>query len=319
MAVSLPKRIGFSLGILLVLLLSLEVAGRLLPTPEVPIVLPAHPTRGWTLPVSASFTFAGVPATSNSLGLRSPEPQENPTLRILSLGDSTVFGHGVADGHTFSDVLAARTGADVQNAGVPGYTCRQSADRYREVVDALDPDILLIYSMHNDARVIRADESWLGAAVAHPIGVIRLASAAATWVRIQRGSSRMSIPEFQHCLKGLIAAQLARGGKTLLLTPISNADFDPSVDLSKQEGVGPFYGAIRQVAEQTDTLHLDLTDRRWSNKKEVGDLMLDEVHPTSFGHRLLARWIHAGLLSGGLMTGEVPKDIPKPGTRNSPF
>lgn len=318
-AVSLPKRLGFSAVILLCMLGALEGTGRLLPVPEVPIVLPGHAERGWTLPVSSEFSFAGVPATSNSLGLRSPEPASEPALRMLALGDSTVFGHGVADGHTFADVLAERTGADVQNAGVPGYTCRQSAHRYREVVDVLAPDILLIYSMHNDARIIRSGEGWLGASMAHPSGLVRLLSAASTWVRIQRRISRMSLGEFRGCLTEIISEQRARGGETLLITPTSDAAFAPELDLESMDGVGPFYAVIRGVAEETDTLHLDLTDMRWTKQKSRSEMMLDEVHPTSIGHRFIARWIHAGLLGGGLIDGPIPRDLPKPGTRNAPF
>ncbi|MFT5685692.1 MAG: lysophospholipase L1-like esterase [Myxococcota bacterium] len=319
MAVSLPKRVGFSAVILLGLLTVMEVAGRLLPIPEVPIVLPSHPQRGWTLPVDSTFEFAGIPATSNSLGMRSPEPQPDATLRMLVLGDSTVFGHGVFDGHPFASLLAQRTGADVQNAGVPGYTCRQSAHRYREVIEHFTPDILIVYSMHNDARIIRSDEGWLGAAVAHPIGIVRLLSVGATWVRIRRQISRMSTGEFRSCLKGLIAEQRDHGGKTLLLTPTSDVAFATDVDLEAMAGVGPYYAVIRGVAEETNTVHLDMTDMRWTKKKSRSELMLDEVHPTSLGHRFIARWIHAGLLSSGMMEGEAPKDIPKPGTRNSPF
>ena len=318
-AVSLPKRLGFSALLLLGMLGSIELAGRLLPTPEVPIVLPSHPERGWSLPISSEFSFAGFPATSNSLGLRSAEPIADPELRMLVLGDSTVFGHGVDDEDPFAEVLAQRTGADVQNAGVPGYTCRQSAHRYREVVEALSPDIVLLYSMHNDARIIHADEDWLGAAGHHPLGGVRLLTAAMTWVRIQRRISRMSIQEFQRCLTRVIEAQHARGGRTLLITPISYAAFDPDLSVDELKDVGPFYGAIREVAEHTDTVHLDMSDVQWARGNLPDTLMLDDVHPTRLGHRLMARWIHAALLGSGLMEGPQPKDLPKPGTRNAPF
>ena len=116
---SLSRRLGCSAAIFSGLLVGLEIAGRLLPVPSPPSELPAHPQRGWSLPVAQSFSFDGVPATTNSLGLRSPEPTQQPQLRILTLGDSSVFGHGVADDETFAAVLAARTGADVQNGGCP--------------------------------------------------------------------------------------------------------------------------------------------------------------------------------------------------------
>ena len=144
-----------------------------------------------------------------------------------------MFGHGVADDETFAAVLAARTGADVQNGGVPGYTCAQSALRYAEVVAALKPDIVLVYSALNDARIIRSDEAWMGA-VPHPIGIFRLAAAGATWLRIQRGVPRLTVGEYRRCLTGLIDAQAARGGQTMLITPVSEVDFSIGGDVSQR-------------------------------------------------------------------------------------
>ena len=50
---------------------------------------------------------------------------------------------GAGDDESFSAVRAARTGADVQNSGVPGYPSLQCTARYNEVVDILrDGEVL---------------------------------------------------------------------------------------------------------------------------------------------------------------------------------
>ena len=299
------------------LLLMLELTGRLLPTPAPPLVLPAHPTRGWSLPVGQTFSFGGVQATTNSLGLRSPEPTADAPLRILTLGDSSVFGDGVADEETFSAVLAQRTGWDVQNGGVPGYTCAQSSDRYAELADVIQPDVLIIYSAHNDARVIRSDEAWMGA-VEHPVGLLRLASLGATWVRIQRKIPRMSLREYRRCLSALLAAQAAAGGKSLLVTPVSKADFLKEDPLQRAL-IGPYFQVLAETAAATETPLLNLLDGRWSQGRHADALMLDPVHPNAVGHALIGKWMHAGLLTGGLVEGALPSDLPRPGTQNSPF
>lgn len=290
----------------------------MLPSEPLPQVLPQHPRRGWTLPVATTFDFGGVPARTNHLGLRSPEPQVDAPLRVLTLGDSSAFGHGVLDNETFSAQLAHLLGMDVQNAGVPGYTCRQSADRYHDVVDVLAPDILLIYSLHNDARIIRTDEAWMGA-IPDTIGVLRLVASAATWIRIKRQIPRMTASEYEACLMDLIDSQAARGKKTLLITPVSIADFIPDYRAQDRPLVGDYFRAMDAVEDRTDAPLLELTDMRWAQGLSPDDLMIDPVHPNPQGHRLIAEWIYVGLFNSGLIESSAPDGLPRPGTKNSPF
>ena len=73
---------------------------------------------------------------------------------MLIVGDSSVFGDGVDDDQTMSAQLArALDGrADVQNAGVPGYTCWQSRIWVDRVRPQLSPDVLVVYNQHSDYR-----------------------------------------------------------------------------------------------------------------------------------------------------------------------
>jgi lysophospholipase L1-like esterase len=75
-------------------------------------------------------TFGGVRLRVNSLGLRGPEVSAVPpagTVRILALGDSVVFGQGVAEDEAVTAVLARRLAerwgkpVEVLNAGTQGY------------------------------------------------------------------------------------------------------------------------------------------------------------------------------------------------------
>jgi hypothetical protein len=74
--------------------------------------------------------IVGTPVRINALGLRGPETSATPaadTYRVLVLGDSVVFGWGVAEDATFPAVLAVRLAAlrgtpvEALNAGVFGY------------------------------------------------------------------------------------------------------------------------------------------------------------------------------------------------------
>jgi lysophospholipase L1-like esterase len=75
-------------------------------------------------------TFGGVRVRVNSLGLRGADVTATPapgTIRILALGDSVVFGQGVAEDETVTAVLARRLAerwkkpVEVLNSGTQGY------------------------------------------------------------------------------------------------------------------------------------------------------------------------------------------------------
>ena len=104
---------------------------------------------GW----SGDVTVEGRTVTVhlNGLGLRSPEigPRRPGELRVLCLGDSFVFGYGVADDEAFPEVLRGLL-ADrlerpvvVGNAGVPGYGTVEQALCLQRLRDEFDPDVVV--------------------------------------------------------------------------------------------------------------------------------------------------------------------------------
>ena len=113
----------------------------------------------WSVQPNLRGTFLDKPVSTNSLGLRGAEigPKQPGTVRILSLGESTTFGAGVADEETYSFVLqqtlqAADPGHryEVINAGVSAYSSFQSLLYLKLRGLALAPDIVLFYHEFND-------------------------------------------------------------------------------------------------------------------------------------------------------------------------
>jgi lysophospholipase L1-like esterase len=99
--------------------------------------------------------------TVNSLGFRGPEiPPAKPKgrIRLAFLGASTTFcaevsGDSAVWPHLVVESLRARfpeADFDYVNGGVPGYTLRSSLGNLRHRIDALDPDIVVIYDATND-------------------------------------------------------------------------------------------------------------------------------------------------------------------------
>lgn len=95
----------------------------------------------------------------NSQGLRGPEqktPQIPGHVRILLLGDETVLSPHQPDEHTLSHRLkqflekATGQSVDVINAGVPGYSPLLSWIQFRQQLEKLSPDIVVLHFDMND-------------------------------------------------------------------------------------------------------------------------------------------------------------------------
>ena len=121
----------------------------------------AHPTRGWRmLPGEDHYTYQHL-VQINRLGLRGPElPEQRPVgeRRVLCLGDSMIYGQGVADGATLpahlERTLSARakagTGWRVINGGHRAYATNQELALLAEVGPELEPDAVVLFWYDND-------------------------------------------------------------------------------------------------------------------------------------------------------------------------
>jgi lysophospholipase L1-like esterase len=87
----------------------------------------------------------------NAAGYRGPlrPPEKRPgCVRIVTLGDSSTFGHSVPYEGTYSaqlEVLLRERGLDVEviDFGVVGYTIRQGLERYKALARAYHPDFVV--------------------------------------------------------------------------------------------------------------------------------------------------------------------------------
>lgn len=84
---------------------------------------------------------------TNPLGLRGPLP-DRP--EIIMTGDSVVFGTGLALADTVPARLAALTGRNVLNAGVPGYGAREPAGLVRYLGTSIPPALYIHVITVND-------------------------------------------------------------------------------------------------------------------------------------------------------------------------
>ncbi len=108
-----------------------------------------------------SGVFYGHPVAINSLGLRNNEvpPKTAPDeYRILMMGDSVVFGVGVAKESTISSQLenlvnansTAKPAESVINMGVVSYNTEQELIQYQQLGSTLAPDLVVLFYSLND-------------------------------------------------------------------------------------------------------------------------------------------------------------------------
>ncbi len=114
---------------------------------------------------STTVEFLHSTATTNALGLRSPEielPKPDGVYRILVLGDSVAFGWGVDDEVTFLRRWEAELNQrddprrfEVVNAGHLMYDSVQERAILDELLPVVDPDAVLLVYVVNDIEPSR--------------------------------------------------------------------------------------------------------------------------------------------------------------------
>lgn len=107
--------------------------------------------------------FIDAPVTINTAGFRGPlypEQKEPGSRRIVGLGDSFMFGHGVGDDAVYMQVLekllnrfATNTRFETINTAVPGYNTVMEVETLRAKGLAYQPDIVLIHFVGNDLEL----------------------------------------------------------------------------------------------------------------------------------------------------------------------
>lgn len=94
-----------------------------------------------------AMTVAGrtVDIALDGLGMRGPEhgPKHAGERRVLFLGDSMVFGNGVAAGEAFPELVGRELGATAGNAGVPGYGPKLAARAFARLDAPFAPDAIV--------------------------------------------------------------------------------------------------------------------------------------------------------------------------------
>jgi len=129
------------------------------------LIVQASPHTGWTmLPNTPHYMYHHRVAV-NSLGLRGPRvvAKREGECRVLALGDSMVYGQGVADDETLPHYLeqslmeqslaqqaAAGPSFTVINGGLRGFSTNQELGLLKALGPVIEPDVVVLFYYWND-------------------------------------------------------------------------------------------------------------------------------------------------------------------------
>lgn len=303
------------------------------------VLMGDHETRLWGIPpgVTQSQPFK---ATINDQGFRGPVPEvpkPADTRRMLLVGDSTFFGHGVDDGETLADhipKLFSRYGVEVEvvNFGVPGYSTYQTAIQLEEQGWALEPDVLLMgnlwsdndFSVFADADLLETrrafDQTWWGRS-----SLLRLLAAGTdrlqggsgarivTWTTSsewpEEGVRRVPLQQYARNLDGIISEARDRGVATVLIQPCNRHLIDYPDSYAPWT---PYFKAQRGVAKHHGLPLVSACDAMDAVKGTSDEMFMDAMHFSERGNRVVGEAVAKALLTRGWPFSELPLGVEEP-------
>jgi len=280
----------------------------------VPMERSESPTA-WHLRANTQLLQGGVVCHTNSLGLRGGEvaSKDDGRARLMTLGDSSIFGFGVEDDDVFSAIAAAelsvRWGRTVDTVvgATPGHSSSQSLTVLESLGSRLEPDVVVIGNMWSD--LYQAEEHPEDAPVRSPSALYRvtvdflgphLKPRTVGWLDADQSlgipgpgrTARASLQEYRANLESMVAQTTALGAQPVLLMLPAPVDLDPA---GVPDWIGDYRHVMRLVAHQKDAILVDGPAVFTENGATLADFF-DQVHPAGTGHRILGEAL-AGALS----------------------
>jgi lysophospholipase L1-like esterase len=284
---------------------------------------------GWVLqPNQTTVTRVGHrPVQINGDGFRDDplERQKPPnTVRIFALGGSTTFGWGVSEEETYHQVLEhmlndnARVAGDptrfeIVNAGVIGYNSWQVARLMGRIVQRYQPDGFLVAYTFNDAwnpvGSLNPQERDRMLAGVRRKNLLRR-SALFNWLVDLR--ARRLARRAEHGALGdeLAVAQTGDSAATPAELAAYRATLDSMVALAQrsklslgftvlaargQQSPGARQATMFAAAARAHLPAVDLIETFGSANPDSTYLPNDAVHPSVYGHALIARQMYRSL------------------------
>jgi lysophospholipase L1-like esterase len=269
------------------------------------IPMTPHGRRAWALPPNTEMVETHVRVRVNQMALRGPDlgPKPAEEVRLMTLGDSSVFGFGVEEDAVFGAVAAQRLSALWEqttvsvNGGTPGYTSVQSLHTLQDVGAQVQPDLVVIATIWSD--LFQTDDPVERAGgQRHPLALYRvgtrvlapfLSAPTVGWTEGEVGAvapgrtARVGIDRYQQTLDTLVREIRGLGAEPVVMVLPAPVDLD-------QEPLPALISAYREAMKSVAKTHdLVLVDGPAVFRRSgAGNAyFFDQVHPSAEGHALL--------------------------------
>jgi len=318
----LKKKLLFAVVVLFLVLGGAELVARRLPSEPVPprgIVMPPHPTRGWTL-AEPTISMKLYHATADGLRRPADEGPEGAPL-VLTTGDSSIFGDGHPDGLTIHDQLHAKLNASVPSRvatlGVPGYSTEQTRVVLDEVGWDLSPRLLVVGNVWSDSNTERLRDRDLLDAASSIFGRAELllsdsalfyqvrarinaarglpARRKVTWpVLGATGLRRVPLADYAGNLAAILNGAAGRGVGVVVLALTNEVKLNGA---QGQQPWDPYFDVQRRAAEAHGVPIVDAT--RVLAGSTPSSVLHDNLHPNQAGAERIAAALATAILDAG--------------------
>jgi lysophospholipase L1-like esterase len=296
----------------------------------------------WTLRADMTEQF-GAATSVDEHGLRAVERTGAP-VRILTLGDSSIFGHALENPDTLHAQLRealAQHGieADVLCGAVPGYSTEQTLLLLEEVGWDLAPDLLVIGTLWSDNNIDRfVDKEWMALLNGPFSPVDRFLSGhsdawqhlrlklsplpgASTgvdfspvgWIREPDpapGRRRVSPTDYARNLDTILRQASSRGVGAVMLQPANPIRLEGEIDRSAWQA---YFEILEGIAKRRGVPVVDAVESLKAAHLSVKDAFLDDLHPTGVANGAVAGDLARVLVEAGWPgKGLQPDPAPPP-------
>ncbi len=266
-----------------------------------------HGRRAWALSPGTEMVETNVRVRVNRLALRGPdllEKQPNE-IRLMTVGDSSVFGFGVEEEDVFGAVaasqLASTWGKAVVpiNGGTPGYTSVQALHTLQDVGHIVQPDIVVIATLWSDLFQTETPIERAGGQQ-HPSALYRVAvrllanhlpAPTVGWVEGEVGAegagrtARVGLERYRRTVAELIETVRNLGAVPVILVLPAPIDLDPT---PVPRLIGSYRSTLANVGDSYGILVVNGPEIFRKSSDGNSDFY-DQVHPSTSGHDRLGR------------------------------
>jgi lysophospholipase L1-like esterase len=326
--------------IAVVVLVTLDLLLGLVSAPDMNLVYDADPHLFWRMRpnihnfAQPSFERTGerteTHISTNSIGIRDDEvgPKATDEFRVLCMGDSSIFGHGVELPQTFERQLQDRLqklypGRKIRviNGGVSGYSSFQGRQFFHELAPKIQPDVVVLgYYFSDFIPDIMEDRlrvppgtatSTLSRALARSnlYQFIRdeMEKHARQEARSTEGRSlvaRVTVDDYRDNMSAMIDEAGQTKAKVVLLLLDPRATPVPAGQKAYRE-------AMASLATRFKVPLVDM-EGPFGKVRDRASLFVDEVHPSPAGDAIIADELLAAMKAAGFLPPPAPGGGPPP-------